>query len=417
MSSSDCPTDATPPALDLLGKLLAFDPTKRTDVVTALEHPYVGAYHDPSDEPECEVFDKWAEVEQLQSMEELRAAVTREIAEYRAEVRGMAEEAGDEDDEDDHDHEHGYEEGAYQYEVEGSGVHSEPLSTDVSARESFDSVRDDFAASIRGRLGVNAAHVGGAGAGGGTLPSPSPRTLSPDHIRSKLGHMAQAGRSPTLSPRRTLDRVQGRSRSQSRSRSRDVSPYTPGTAISAISEESFGHSAGGGAGGAHSHVGASHMGMSQTVAQRRPRRSSSVASLKRRSMSFLFGGGFGGGIGMTSMTAAGGAGGKEESAIATASSGEHTAGSMVGRRSRAPSGTASLRPLIRQLSTTNLEDLHRAEALATDDEPLITHSPGQRSGSNPNSASDGALSMSMSRRSSRAGSERKKRPVSVPVAA
>lgn len=40
-----------PLALDLLEKLLIFDPTKRITVEEALEHPYLSAYHDPKDEP------------------------------------------------------------------------------------------------------------------------------------------------------------------------------------------------------------------------------------------------------------------------------------------------------------------------------------------------------------------------------
>jgi serine/threonine protein kinase len=38
-------------ALDLLEKLLKFDPAQRITVEEALKHPYVEAYHDPEDEP------------------------------------------------------------------------------------------------------------------------------------------------------------------------------------------------------------------------------------------------------------------------------------------------------------------------------------------------------------------------------
>lgn len=41
-------------ALDLLEKLLAFDPMLRIDVETALNHPYFDLFHDPEDE----VFDR-----------------------------------------------------------------------------------------------------------------------------------------------------------------------------------------------------------------------------------------------------------------------------------------------------------------------------------------------------------------------
>lgn len=41
---------ATPVALDLLEKLLSFDPMSRIDVQEALEHPYFELFHDPDDE-------------------------------------------------------------------------------------------------------------------------------------------------------------------------------------------------------------------------------------------------------------------------------------------------------------------------------------------------------------------------------
>lgn len=40
-----------PDLLDVLDKLLAFDPNKRIGVDEALAHPYLKAYYDPSDEP------------------------------------------------------------------------------------------------------------------------------------------------------------------------------------------------------------------------------------------------------------------------------------------------------------------------------------------------------------------------------
>lgn len=41
-------------ALDLLERLLAFNPTKRITVEEALKHQYLEPYHDPDDEPTAE---------------------------------------------------------------------------------------------------------------------------------------------------------------------------------------------------------------------------------------------------------------------------------------------------------------------------------------------------------------------------
>jgi serine/threonine protein kinase len=44
---------ANPLALDLLAKMLHFDPAKRITCEQALEHPYLAVWHDPTDEPVC----------------------------------------------------------------------------------------------------------------------------------------------------------------------------------------------------------------------------------------------------------------------------------------------------------------------------------------------------------------------------
>jgi len=77
-------------ALDLLEKMLAFDPGDRITVPEALEHPWVAAYHDVDDEPECPTkFEKWRKVEELQTLDEFREALWDEIEDFRREVRGM----------------------------------------------------------------------------------------------------------------------------------------------------------------------------------------------------------------------------------------------------------------------------------------------------------------------------------------
>ena len=70
--------------------MLCFDPSERITVPDALAHPWLSAYHDPLDEPDCpEKFEKWREIEELNTMEEFREALWKEIENYRREVRGI----------------------------------------------------------------------------------------------------------------------------------------------------------------------------------------------------------------------------------------------------------------------------------------------------------------------------------------
>ena len=43
--------DASPLAIDLLERMLQFNPTKRITVEDALAHPYLAQLHDPASEP------------------------------------------------------------------------------------------------------------------------------------------------------------------------------------------------------------------------------------------------------------------------------------------------------------------------------------------------------------------------------
>ncbi len=75
--------------------MLSFDPDDRVSVVEALEHPWLSSYHDVADEPECaKTFEKWRQIEELETMEEYRAAIWKEIEEYRHEVRGVSDLSG-----------------------------------------------------------------------------------------------------------------------------------------------------------------------------------------------------------------------------------------------------------------------------------------------------------------------------------
>ncbi|KAH7914855.1 kinase-like protein [Hygrophoropsis aurantiaca] len=80
-------------ALDLLSKMLSFDPVTRITVTEALAHPWLASYHDESDEPECTAkFEKWKDIEKLETLEEFREALWNEIEDYRMEVRGIKKE-------------------------------------------------------------------------------------------------------------------------------------------------------------------------------------------------------------------------------------------------------------------------------------------------------------------------------------
>ncbi|KAL0953606.1 hypothetical protein HGRIS_004814 [Hohenbuehelia grisea] len=77
-------------AIDLVSKMLTFDPSKRITVPQALEHPWLAGYHDDVDEPICDTtFDKWQELEKLETIEEYREALWKEIEDYRREARGI----------------------------------------------------------------------------------------------------------------------------------------------------------------------------------------------------------------------------------------------------------------------------------------------------------------------------------------
>ena len=50
--------NASKEALELLSRLLTFDPTKRLTAEEALDHSYFKMFHDPNDEPKCDPFNK-----------------------------------------------------------------------------------------------------------------------------------------------------------------------------------------------------------------------------------------------------------------------------------------------------------------------------------------------------------------------
>lgn len=76
-----------PDAIDLLDKMLAFNPSSRISVDAALEHPYLAVWHDPTDEPGCpELFNFDFEVEE--DIQELKKLILLDVAQFRV-IREM----------------------------------------------------------------------------------------------------------------------------------------------------------------------------------------------------------------------------------------------------------------------------------------------------------------------------------------
>ncbi|PWY96417.1 MAP kinase SakA [Aspergillus sclerotioniger CBS 115572] len=69
-------------AIDLLGKMLIFDPEKRLSAAQALEHPYLGVYHDPTDEPVAEHQFDWTFSEVAHSIDEWKIMIYSEVVDF-----------------------------------------------------------------------------------------------------------------------------------------------------------------------------------------------------------------------------------------------------------------------------------------------------------------------------------------------
>lgn len=73
-------------ALDLLDKMLAFDPSSRISVEEALEHRYLQIWHDASDEPICPTtFDFHFEV--VEDIAQMKQMILDEVQRFRQFVR------------------------------------------------------------------------------------------------------------------------------------------------------------------------------------------------------------------------------------------------------------------------------------------------------------------------------------------
>ena len=70
--------------------MITFDPAERISVAEALKHPWLSTYHNPDDEPDCaESFQRWREIEELETNDDFKSALWDEIQDYRREVRGL----------------------------------------------------------------------------------------------------------------------------------------------------------------------------------------------------------------------------------------------------------------------------------------------------------------------------------------
>jgi len=83
---------ANPDALDLLDRMLAFDPSSRISVAQALEHPYLHIWHDPTDEPDCPTTFNF-DFEVIDEVGEMRKMILEEVYRFRQLVRTVPEAA------------------------------------------------------------------------------------------------------------------------------------------------------------------------------------------------------------------------------------------------------------------------------------------------------------------------------------
>lgn len=85
---------ANPLAIDLLDKLLAFNPLKRITCEEALRHPYLEPYHDPEDEPDAmpipESFFDFDKLKDQITKEDLKMLIFQEIQHHNMEQSQVA---------------------------------------------------------------------------------------------------------------------------------------------------------------------------------------------------------------------------------------------------------------------------------------------------------------------------------------
>lgn len=77
---------ANPDALDLLDRMLAFDPSRRIGVEEALEHRYLAIWHDASDEPAAPTTFDFS-FETVEDVADMRQMILQEVRQFRNAMR------------------------------------------------------------------------------------------------------------------------------------------------------------------------------------------------------------------------------------------------------------------------------------------------------------------------------------------
>ncbi|KAJ1550290.1 Mitogen-activated protein kinase [Nowakowskiella sp. JEL0078] len=78
---------ATPEALDLLEKLLTFDPALRITVEEALKHPYLASYHDEEDEPNHDYHFDFS-FESVEGIDDMKRMIAQEVIDFKNQKMG-----------------------------------------------------------------------------------------------------------------------------------------------------------------------------------------------------------------------------------------------------------------------------------------------------------------------------------------